>query len=336
MTTTRTNPNQAKINALAKTLANARDIAIVSHISPDGDTLGSALALWQALCLLGKQPYIYCAGEVPHLYRFLPGSEHVTQPAADAAHEMLVVVDCADSKRMGPLEGLLDRCQTIGWVDHHLNSDGLKYELGVVDVTASSVGEMMLQLIIALEVPVTKQVADCLYAAISTDTGNFSYSNTRGDTLRAVAQLVDAGAQPNQLAELLYRRRTLSKTRLIGAALSLLNVYLDGRLTLLALPMDTMQQAGATDDECEGLIDYARDIEGVEMAIFLRETPEGIKVSLRSKNQALNVQQLAAAQGGGGHHYAAGCTLRNTTLKQAAAYMMDEGIAMIKKAGLAE
>lgn len=331
----RTSPIQARIKALAEMLKGARDIAIVSHISPDGDTLGSALALWQALCLLGKHPHIYCADEVPHLYRFLPGSHQVTMPAPDAAHEALVVVDCADSKRMGPLAALLERCQTIGWIDHHLNSDGLKYELGVVDVSASSVGELMLQLIHALEAPLTTEVAQCLYTAISTDTGNFTYSNTSGDTLRATAQLLDSGVQPSRLSELLYRRRTLSKTRLIGVALTKLEVYLEGRLTVIPLSKQDIEQTGATDDECEGLIDYARDIEGVQMALFLRETGEGIKVSLRSKAEALNVQQLAAAHGGGGHHYAAGCTLRDVTLAKAHAMMVDEAGKMILTAGRA-
>lgn len=330
--TSSTTLRKQRIKALAQALEAASDIAIVSHISPDGDTLGSALALWQALCLLKKSPKIYCEDPVPHLYRFLPGSEAVTTPNGEEQHELLVVVDCADRARLGSLQFLLDSSKTVGWIDHHINSEGEDYALGVVDVTASSVGEIMLDLVDALSVPLNVEIGECLYTAISTDTGNFCYSNTQGSTHRAVARLMDAGVKAERLAELLYRRRTLSKTKLIGAALSTLEMHKGGKLSIMTLPLSVMHEAGATDEECEGLIDYARDIEGVGMALFLRETQDAVKVSFRSKEQPLNVQQLAARHGGGGHHYASGCTLHGIGLLQAREMLKKEAEAMIEEA----
>lgn len=307
---------------LAQALTQTRCVAVMTHERPDPDGLGALIGLGLALGNLGKPHYLYCAGGVPLAYRFLPGWERVSPafaPPSDCGFGLLL--DCHEIARAG---GEARPFKTMAALDHHLGQaeEGM---LGLVDTSYSSAGEMTLELVQALGTPVTDQIAANLFAAISTDTGSFSFSNTTARCLKAASFLVERGARPFELHQAIHLSARPARLRLLGAALSGMELAHAGRLALLTLTRQMLEKAQATDDDTEGFVEYPRSLAGVELAALLRQTPEGFtRISLRAKGR-VNAAQIAEAFGGGGHFNAAGFTLRQNpseaakTLKAAAA-----------------
>ncbi len=282
-------------------------ILVACHRTPDGDTLGAGLAVFLWLKALGKDVGIYCADPTPALYRFLRGSEQVQ--AAHTAPHLFVAVDCASADRLGEAgEALLARATVTVNIDHHFTNT--RYcQLNLVDDKAGSTAEIVAGLLLDNDLCVTPEIADCLYTGIVTDTGQFAFDYTRPESLRIAARLMECGASFEAICARVFRRRTLSKTRLIGTALSSLRLYDGSRVALLSIDQTTLKAVNATPDECESIVNFAVEIEGVEVGVLLRETQTGDwKVSLRSSGAA-DVAAVAKGFGGGGHKKASGCTL---------------------------
>ena len=280
---------------------------ILSHMSPDGDTLGSAYALCLALRSLGKNAVCAVDGLIPKkLGRALKGAEFIrAREDLSASFDCAVAVDTATFARLGVFGEVFSSAPVQLNIDHHITNERYGMVNLVEDRAAS--GEILLDIIKELGCEITVPIANALYAAISTDTGNYIYSNTTEETLLAAAELRRYGAEIAELCDEIYNRRSFAATKLIGRALGYLNLYHEGKMAVLHMMLAEIAECGASRTDCDVLVNYAREIEGVEIAAFINEMPDGkYKVSLRS-NQYADVSAFAGEYGGGGHIRAAGC-----------------------------
>jgi bifunctional oligoribonuclease and PAP phosphatase NrnA len=285
-------------------LRRGRRFLVCSHTRPDGDAVGSMLAFGMVLEQMGKQADLVTADQVPVLYRRLPGADEIRSAAAvRGKYDAAILLECDSAERAG-LEGLEDLFLIN--IDHHVS--GHPYaQVNWIDCDAASVGELVYRLGKAAGVTLTPQMAACLYTTILTDTGSFSYGALSARTFALARELVLAGADPIALAKDVYYSVPASKVILLGAALNTL--AREDRLAWLWITLGDMARAGAVEEDCEGIVNFALSIAGVEAAVFLRELPDGqVRLSLRSKGQ-VNVAAIAEKLGGGGHPNAAGCTL---------------------------
>lgn len=302
----------ADLRELADALRRCRRPLLSGHIMPDGDSVGSTLALARMLELLGQQVTAVCPDPVPAIYRFLPGAEFMVEGEylKDSGFDGIVLLDCSDPERVGPhVASYLDKGdRMVINIDHHISTPPYG-NLNYIDPKAAAVGEIIYDLSFVLEVPITLDIATCLYTAIVTDTGSFRYESTTSGTLRRAAHLVDTGVSPSDINTLIYEERPLSSIKLLHAALGSLRLSPSGRVAWMSLTSAMEKDLNASGDDAEGIINYARMIEGVEIAILFRQVePGAFKVGFRSKRFA-DVSALAQVFGGGGHPRASGCMM---------------------------
>ena len=285
----------------------ARDgYTIISHVSPDGDTLGSSLALYCALLKLGKRVQVVCENSVPAVYRFLPHTQDVLKPDAAEKLPHVICVDCAAKDRLGAALPIFNAAAHSINIDHHMTNTAYANDNCIRDTAAT--GEIIFDLLSMLNL-LDVQSATCLYTAIVTDTGNFAYGNTTADTLRKAAELMEEGADNVLINRCVYRSVPLRKLCLLRTALASLQLYEDDRIRMICITQKDLEEAGASSEDVEGIIDHVRDIESVEIAVMVRESSlkNTAKISLRSKKYA-DVSSIAKAMDGGGHKHAAGYT----------------------------
>lgn len=279
---------------------------IAAHIDPDGDAIGSALALSAALETMGKKTFVYSRDPVPTYYRFLPGHEKITARVREVTKRdpILVLVDCNSPARAAVDKFSFRRSIVI---DHHETENDFG-DVRWVDSEAAAAGMMIFRLIKALRINFTREMATNLYTAISVDTGTFRYSNTSADVLRASAELVDAGAEPNFIANSLYETWDYKRFRLLILALN--TFELKEKIAMIHVTKDMFRKTGTSSEDTEHFSNFPRMIGTIRMAVLLRELEDGAwKVSLRSKG-SINVARIAALFGGGGHKNAAGFKMK--------------------------
>lgn len=296
------------MHRLLSEIERANSVAILSHIPPDGDALGSMLGLREALAGLGRPQARAFSAEIPDTYLFMPGIGDIETVCDDTPFDLVIMVDCADVRLTGAFLPVYRNAKTTVSLDHHMSNAG-NGQLSFIDVNASSAAQVVLAFIEHAGVELTKTMATNLYVGISTDTGNFCYSNTTERTFQDAARLVRAGAELTYAATNLYRRRSLMKTRLIGRAIGNLELLEDGKIALMLIDEPDFEVLGSSELDYEGVIDFAREIDGVEVAVLMRKANRNkYKVSLRSKLTA-NVNAVAQQLGGGGHERASGCII---------------------------
>jgi phosphoesterase RecJ-like protein len=302
--------------AVARVLRSARSVFFTVHQRPDGDALGSQLALGIALRSLGVKVWMANEDPVPERYAFMPGSRGIrTGPAGlPARFDVAVVLECATPKRAGTCGALVRRAKNVINIDHHLNNANYgTYNL--VDVTAPATIMLAESLREMLGVPMTKDIALNFYVGLYTETGGFRYNNTTPDVLRLASQLVEAGVNPRFVGEQIYERMPLRRMKILARALDSLTVR-DG-VAWMAVTQADFKSMQATEEDVEDFVEYPRAVKGVKMAAFLRETPAGdVRVSLRAKSTT-PVHKIAEHFGGGGHAYAAGCTVPHANAEEA-------------------
>ena len=279
--------------------------AITSHIRPDGDSLGSSLALCWILRGLGKDAEVIMCDSVPHAYCKLPGADEVrVVPDIDRAYDAVFVIECSDVSRPG-LPSLKD--QFVVNIDHH-STTALFGNLNWIDSTAAAVGEMIYNLAKAIGAKINAEIASCVYAALLTDTGSFHFSNTTERTFKIASDLVRHGAQPAKLSQAIFYNYPYAKVMLTGAVLSTLQRDESGRIAWITMSKDAMDRIGASEDDSDGIITYPLTVGDVEAVAFFRDLGNSTyRISLRSKNR-VNVARVAESFGGGGHANAAGFT----------------------------
>jgi len=286
-----------------------RKFAITSHVRPDGDSLGSSLGLYWLLRALDKDVEVIMRDPVPHAYQKLPGAREVrVTPAVDSAYHAVFVIECSDIARPGLID--LDK-QFVVNIDHH-STTALFGKINWIDSTASAVGEMIYNLCKATGVRVTKEIAECCYTALITDTGSFHYSNTTERTFKVASELLRTGVKPAKTAEAVFASYPWSRIQLMGAVLSTARRDSTGRIAFLRHSLEMQHSAEASDEDADGFVNYPLTVGEVEAVAMLKECEPGVyRTSLRSKGE-VNVAKVAEKFGGGGHRNAAGCTLRGT------------------------
>lgn len=281
-----------------------QEFLLTSHARPDGDAIGSLLALAGILHHMGKRAEVIMSDPVPVIYKPLPYADTIVHSSQVNGHyEAAILLEC-DSVQRTRVQGL-EKYFLIS-IDHHVTGKRFA-DVNWIDPAASACAEMVFCLGKAAGVHITPEIATCLYTAVLTDTGSFSYSNTNAHTFELARQLVELGADPVRAAQNVYFSSPTSKMRLLGAALS--SLHREGVMTWMTVTREDIERAGALEEDCEGLVNYALGIAGVEVAVFFRETADHrVRVSLRSKG-AVDVSQIAARFGGGGHQCASGFAL---------------------------
>ncbi|MGB7546555.1 MAG: bifunctional oligoribonuclease/PAP phosphatase NrnA [Terracidiphilus sp.] len=292
------------MEAILQMLREGERFLVCSHSRPDGDAVGSTLAMGMLLEQMGKRADLVTADRIPAVYRRLPQADAIrTAMRVHGPYDAAILLECdgLDRTRLRGLEPFF-----VINIDHHTSGHEWGH-LNWIDREAASVGELVYRLAKAADATVTPEMATCLYTTVLTDTGGFCWGSTRASTFALARELVEAGANPIRIAQDIYFSTPASKLLLLGAALS--NLHREGRLAWLWVSHKDMVRACAAEEDCEGIVNYALSIIGVEAAVFLRELPERrIRLSLRSKGK-VNVAAIAATLGGGGHENAAGCTL---------------------------
>jgi phosphoesterase RecJ-like protein len=294
------------LSQVVELIESKNRFAITSHIRPDGDSLGSSLGLCWLLQALQKDAEVIMRDPVPHAYQQLPGADHVRViPAVDRPYDAVFVIECSEITRPGLLE--LEK-QFVVNIDHH-STTALFGTINWIDSTASAVGEMIYNLCKATGVRVTKQIAECVYTALITDTGSFHYSNTTERTFKVASELVRTGVKPAKTAEAVFASYPWSRIQLMGEVLSTAWRDPSGRVACMRQSLDMQKRAAAADEDTDGFVNYPLTVEEVEAVALLKEcAPETYRTSLRSKGD-VNVARVAEIFGGGGHRNAAGCTL---------------------------
>jgi phosphoesterase RecJ-like protein len=285
---------------------------VTSHENPDGDALGSLLGAHLALEALGKDSRMVLTGQgpLPAEYRFLGLVERglLREAPPDQGERVLLAVDCANASRI-PDPSLLERATLSVNVDHHHDNTAFA-DVNLVVPSASSTGEMLADIVRALGLPLTSELAEALYVALVTDTGRFQYTNTTPKALRLAADLVEAGADVHKVFQGVYETVQFAKLKLLARALDRAQVFDGGRVVVSYLLRNDFAEVGAEEPYSEGIIDYLRAVEGAELAALIREPPRdgspARKVSLRSSVDELDVSAVAREFGGGGHRQAAG------------------------------
>ncbi|MGB7267731.1 MAG: DHH family phosphoesterase [Terracidiphilus sp.] len=290
--------------AILKAIREGERFLVCSHSRPDGDAVGSTLAFGMMLEQLGKRADLVTADRIPAVYRRLPGAEAFrTVLRVHGRYDAAILLEC-DGVERTRLRGL-EEFFLIN-IDHHVTGREFA-RLNWIDHRAVSVGEMVYRLVQAAGARLTPEMATCLYTTVLTDTGGFCYGTVKESTFALARDLVAAGANPVAIAQEVYFSAPASKLLLLGAALRRLKR--EGRLAWLWVTNEDMVRSCATEEDCEGIVNVALGIAGVDVAVFLRELPEGlVRLSLRSAGE-VSVAAIAARLGGGGHENAAGCTL---------------------------
>jgi phosphoesterase RecJ-like protein len=305
-------PNEISIAALLELIGSRHNFFITSHARPDGDAIGSALAFLHMLDALGKHGVVAFADAIPLTYQSLPGVDRIvhTLPATPPEAAIILECDCVERTGFDPALFAQMRAPLTLNIDHHISGRPFA-DFNWIDTHACAVGSMVYDLVLAAGLSISEPMATCLYTAVLTDTGSFTHPATMASTFALAEHLIQSGADPNRIAQDVYFSNSPGKIRLLGTALS--NIQIDGEVAWSLITEEEMERAGAIVEDCEGVVNYLIGILGVEAAVFIRETtgPDGqaqYRLSLRSKGD-IDVAAVAERLGGGGHRNASGCTI---------------------------
>ena len=302
------------IDRIIATVNKGNTFAIGGHMRPDGDCIGSELAIAYALRDLGKKVTVFNQDAMPDKLAFLDPKELLRAAQKPRAFDCVLVTDCANHERLGTIRETVSNRGTLINIDHH-NSNTRYGDINWVDGKSASTGEMIFRLMKQAKWPVTPLIADCLFTAISTDTGSFQYATTRPSTYQAAAELVNRGANLARICDEVYQSYPLSRVKLQKHMYNSFKLIEQNQVAYFWIRQADYKKAGAVPDESEGLIDHIRDIQGVKVACLFEEIEPNItRISLRSKLPKLDVSTIAVDFGGGGHMSAAGARILGTQL----------------------
>jgi len=295
------------ISALLTLIRERQSFLITSHARPDGDAIGSAVGMMHLLDAMGKDVQVAFADPIPLIYGYLPGIKRITHTLPATPPDAAILLECDSIQRSG--FDSIHANFTIN-IDHHKSGRNFA-SFNWIDQEAPAVGAMVYDLAVASGVEISAAIATCLYTAVLTDTGSFTYSATTAKTFALAEHLVASGANAHEVAQAIYFSNPPSKIRVLGLALN--NMVLEGEVAHAWITQEEMARAGAVPEDCEGVVNYLIGIAGIETAAFLRELPAAngepeYRTSLRSKG-SVDVSAVAERFGGGGHRNASGCTL---------------------------
>ena len=317
--------NNATARQMADALSACQTFAISGHVNPDGDCLGSALALAHALRSLGKQVDVLLVEDVPVEpgLRFLPGFEGLL-PAEryDGTPDAFVYVDVSVRQRIGCASAIADRAAHRFAIDHHAGTEAVA-EFNYIDPDAASCSLLVWDVVKAMGAELTPELALCAYTGLMTDTGRFQYQNTDARAFRAAADMVEAGAEPSLAGREFFQNRSIASLGLEQRMVSRMELLMDGNVAFSYITLADFAECGAENSDAEALIDTLRSVRSVRAACILKERNGFVRGSLRAKDDDTDVAAMARVLGGGGHRAAAGFTLE-VSLEEAIARVKDE------------
>lgn len=309
------------IDAVADVIRNHHSFVLTTHVSPDGDGLGSEVALAEWLAAKGKQVAILNHSPTPHFYLFLDPSKRIKQfveaedPDILAQAEVIVVLDTNQTERLRSLEPHVIKSPAVKLcIDHHLNPQPFASHY-LIDDDATSTGEIIYRLLMHMDGAISPVIAQALYCAIMTDTGSFRYPRVDAEIHRIVAHLIECGADPVRIYQQVYEQWSAGRVQLLGEALATLKTELNGRLAHITITRDVLQRTGTAEEDTDNFTIYPMSIAGVVAGILFLEMPDGIKMSFRSKGE-IPINELAKMFDGGGHKNAAGARQRGVSLHE--------------------
>jgi len=299
-----------ELEAIAGVIRTGNKFLVTAHRNPDGDAIGSQLALALSLESIGKKGTALSDPMIPKNYFFLPGMQSVrTKLEPDETFDAAIALECPDDSRI-PMSERVMKVPLIINIDHHQENTAFGH-LNLVVPEASAVAEPVFELIRLLGVKLNLEIAVNLYMAILTDTGGFSFSNTRAQTFNLASELVRAGVKPDEINRKVYGENPPSKYKLLGRALNTFSLSDDGKIAWISLKENDFSKTGTGPEDTDGFINHLQTVKGVVVALFFREIGKKIKVSFRSREN-VDVNRIAGVFGGGGHIFAAGCSVHGT------------------------
>lgn len=290
-------------------IKKADTIAILVHENPDGDAVGSALAMELALKQLNKEADVIIP-EFPKEFEFLPDADKIKKETDVVSYDLVLALDCASIKLINNCIDYFENAKTKVVIDHH-SSNTMFADYNFVDQEAPACAQLLLVIFGYYNIEVTKEIGTCILTGIITDTGGFRYEGVTAETFRFVASLCEKGVKVSKVYQRVFASKTRAKFELHKIALDREEFLEDGKIAFTYITKADEEKVGAKNGDYDGIVENGRDVEGVEVSIFLRETDKGIKVSLRSKDY-VNVSEAATMFGGGGHVRAAGCNIQGT------------------------
>ena len=316
------------LSQIARFILESKKIGITYHVSPDGDAVGSVLALFNALKSLNKDCYIISKDTLSENLKFLKGAGEITGEITEPVDEtdIVVVLDCGNLERVSA--NLKEFTGTIVNIDHHLSND--KYgDINYIDANAAATAEIVFELLNLMgisfekENSVIKDIGTCMYTSIVTDTGAYRHSNVTERTHKISATLKKIGVDNTFIYQSLFDNKDFSRIKLIGKALSNMQLILNGKVALLELDKAFTEDLGIDIGDTSDIISYGLQIKGVEVTLLLKEVEDGVKASLRAKSY-VDVRKIAEVFGGGGHIRASGIKIRNMSMEEAKYEILNE------------
>lgn len=305
---------QASLSQAAGFIRGHQSFLLVNHVNPDGDATSSLLAMGLILKKMGKEVVMANEGPTPKKFSFLAGSEELLNASFIKQEERfsaVITCDCADFSRVGNLVEWFAQDYELLNIDHHPTND-LFGSVNLVRSNAAATAEVVYDLLKELRMECFPELATCIYTGLMTDTGGFRYSNTTPYVMEIASELLAYGVRTDRIADQVLELITMAHLNLLKRALTTLEVSEEGRVASLAVSVDDMEETGALPEDLDGIVHYAKNIEGIEVGILYKGQKGGkVKVSLRSR-EYINVAEIALSLGGGGHIRAAGCTFNGT------------------------
>ncbi len=293
------------LKAFSEKLKTEKSVAIFSHVRPDGDTIGSALALRLALISLGIKADVYCTDDIPERFLSFVGAKEYKKSIAND-YSAFFAIDSADITRIGDFAPIFSAHKNTYSLDHHVSNRGYAKNHIMIDTAANC--ENVYNLVLELGVEITKDIADCLALGIVTDTGNFKHNNLTKETFYIASKLREKGADFNFIAFKTFTEQSKHRAKLFGLTMSNIRYFLDDKMAFATITLENIEKSGAKPDETEGFIDFVMGITGVEVGVCALEMAKNTyKISFRSKKTDVNA--IASTFGGGGHTFASGCRI---------------------------
>ena len=301
------------LDNMLEEINKAESIVILTHENPDGDAVGTGLALYGALKQLGKNPDIIIP-EYSRTFAFLPDADEIKKESDIEKYDLAISVDCATIKMLNGFANYFENAKVKISIDHH-STNTMFGDFNYVIPDAPACAQVLLVVLEFLKVEITKEIGTCIVAGIITDTGGFKYSGVNAETFEFVAFLLNKGVNVSKIYRQVLQIKTKANFELNRIASNRLEFYEDGKIAYTYITKEDEEAVKAENGDHEGIVEVGRDIEGVEVSVFIRQTDKGCKVSMRS-NDYVNVSDVCLLLGGGGHIHAAGCTLQ-CTIEQA-------------------
>ncbi|OQB14219.1 MAG: Bifunctional oligoribonuclease and PAP phosphatase NrnA [Firmicutes bacterium ADurb.Bin193] len=293
---------------ISKVIRSSKDIVILPHKRADGDCLGSAFALLLMLRSLGKNAEVILEEKNPKIFSILCGTEPGSEIEREITPDLAIAVDCGDMERLGKRKDLFVSARVTANIDHHPTNTRFA-DYNCIDASAAATGQILFGLMEYMKIPLTKEIANNLYTALSSDTGRFAYANTDSKIHIIAAKLHEAGADHVGINEFLFEKNTLSKIMLMRDALNSFEIFSGGKIASVSVTRQQITASGVTDDDMNGLINIPRSLETVQVAVCFKELTDENAVDVSFRSNTIDVAEIAKKFGGGGHIRASGCTI---------------------------